>query len=47
MWQHAARYPAIPEWGLALRLPFQAVLMAGIWWSTRPPRMDRGLANTE
>jgi uncharacterized membrane protein len=36
MWQHAARYPAIPEWALALRLPFQAVLMAGIWWSTRP-----------
>lgn len=35
MWQHAAAYPAIPVWALALRLPFQAVLMAGIWWSTR------------
>jgi uncharacterized membrane protein len=35
MWQHAANYPAIPYWALTLRLPFQAVLMAGIWWSTR------------
>jgi uncharacterized membrane protein len=36
MWQHAANYPAIPYWALTLRLPFQAVLMAAIWWSTRP-----------
>lgn len=36
MWQHAANYPAIPYWALTLRLPFQALLMAGIWWSTRP-----------
>ena len=35
MWQHAADYPAIPAWALTLRLPFQAVLMAAIWWSTR------------
>jgi len=35
MWQHPANYPAIPSWALTLRLPFQAVLMAGIWWSTR------------
>lgn len=38
MWQHAANYPAIPFWALTLRLPIQAVLMAGIWWSTRPVR---------
>ena len=36
MWQHAALYPAIPYWALGLRLPFQALLMLGIWWSTRP-----------
>lgn len=35
MWQHAANYPSIPYWALTLRLPFQVVLMAGIWWSTR------------
>lgn len=35
MWQHATNYPAIPYWALTLRLPFQALLMAGIWWSTR------------
>ncbi len=35
MWRHAANYPAIPAWALTLRLPFQAVLMAGIWGSTR------------
>jgi len=35
MWRHAANYPAIPYWALTLRLPFQALLMAGIWWSTR------------
>ncbi len=36
MWTHAAEFPAIPAWALTLRLPFQAILMAGIWWSTRP-----------
>lgn len=36
MWQHSADYPAIPYWALTLRLPLQAVLMAVIWWSTRP-----------
>jgi uncharacterized membrane protein len=35
MWQHAANYPTIPYWALTLRLPFQALLMAAIWWSTR------------
>ena len=47
MWRHAANYPAIPPWALTLRLPFQALLMAAIWWSTRaasPPasRTPRG-----
>lgn len=37
MWQHAADYP-VPYWALTLRLPFQAVLLLGIWWSTRPAR---------
>ena len=36
MLQHATLYPAIPYSALLLRLPFQALLMAGIWWSTRP-----------
>jgi uncharacterized membrane protein len=36
MWIHATEFPAIPAWALTLRLPFQAILMAGIWWSTRP-----------
>jgi uncharacterized membrane protein len=35
MWQHAADYPGTPYWALTLRLPFQAVLLVGIWWSTR------------
>ncbi len=36
MWQHADAYPMIPTWALTLRLPFQLVLLALIWWSTRP-----------
>jgi uncharacterized membrane protein len=38
MWRHAADYPAIPYWLLTIRLPFQAVLIAGILWSTYPAR---------
>ena len=38
MWRHAAQYPGIPEVLLVLRLPFQAVLIAAIWWCTRPGR---------
>ncbi len=38
MWQQAAHYPAIPVWALTLRLPLQAVLIAGIWWSTHSVR---------
>ena len=36
MWRHAALYPGIPYALLVLRLPFQAVLIGAIWWSTRP-----------
>ncbi len=36
MWQHAADFPLIPAWALAVRLPLQLVLLLGIWWSTRP-----------
>ncbi|MGA3301919.1 MAG: hypothetical protein ABSC72_01365 [Methylovirgula sp.] len=36
MWQHADAYPMIPTWVLTLRLPFQLVLLALIWWATRP-----------
>jgi uncharacterized membrane protein len=41
MWQHADRYPAIPVWLLTLRLPFQLVLLALIWWATRPTSAPR------
>lgn len=35
MWQHADLFPAISETWLLLRLPFQAVILALIWWSTQ------------
>jgi uncharacterized membrane protein len=38
MWQHADQFPTIPYWALTIRLPLQLVLVAGIWWSTRPLR---------
>jgi uncharacterized membrane protein len=38
MWQNADKYPMIPYWVLTLRLPFQLVLLALIWWVTRPMR---------
>jgi uncharacterized membrane protein len=41
MWRQPAQYPMIPYWALTLRLPFQLVLIALIWWSTQPPA--RGL----
>lgn len=44
MWQHAALYPAIPYAALTARLPFQAVLMAAIWWSTRPENAPHRMA---
>jgi uncharacterized membrane protein len=36
MWQHPDQYPMIPYWALTLRLPFQLLLIALIWWSTQP-----------
>ncbi len=41
MWQHAEAYPMIPAWLLTLRLPFQLVLLALIWWATRPASAPR------
>lgn len=38
MWQHADQFPMIPYWALSIRLPFQLVLLACIWWATRPLR---------
>lgn len=37
MWQHASQFPEIPYWALTARLPFQLVLIAVIWWSTKAP----------
>jgi uncharacterized membrane protein len=31
---HAAEFPAVPHWALVLRLPFQAVLLGLIVWSS-------------
>lgn len=39
MWQQAERYPMIPYWLLTLRLPFQLVLLALIYWATRRAAM--------
>lgn len=38
MWQQASQFPMIPYCALTLRLPFQLVLVACIWWSTRAPQ---------
>lgn len=40
MWEHASLFPSVPPWLLFVRLPFQAVLIAGILWATydRRPR---------
>jgi uncharacterized membrane protein len=38
MLQHADLFPTIPYWALVIRLPLQVVVLACIWWSTRPPR---------
>lgn len=32
---HPDRFPGVPLWGLYLRLPLQAVLMAWVYWATR------------
>lgn len=34
MWMRADEFPTIPTWSLLLRLPFQGVLIAWVWWST-------------
>lgn len=36
MAQHAASYAPIPRWALWLRLPLQGLLVAWVWWATRP-----------
>ena len=41
MWAHPGLFPAIPESLLALRLVLQLLLLAAIWWSTRPPAVLR------
>jgi uncharacterized membrane protein len=33
---HPELYPDVPPLGLYLRLPMQFVLMAWLWWATRP-----------
>jgi uncharacterized membrane protein len=40
MLQHAELFN-VPRWGLIVRLPFQAVLLALILWSTWTPRIKR------
>lgn len=42
MLQEAQRFPQFPLALLWLRLPVQALLLACVWWSTRPPRADEG-----
>jgi len=39
MLQHAELFN-VPRWGLIVRLPFQALLLALILWSTWTPRLD-------
>jgi uncharacterized membrane protein len=38
MWMHPELFPTISNTFLALRLPVQVLLLACIWWSTRPPK---------
>ena len=33
MLTHADQFPGIPYWGLVVRLPMQALLIAWIWWA--------------
>lgn len=37
MWLNPAQFPEMPYWALTLRLFVQVLLLACIWWSTRPP----------
>lgn len=36
MWLHPEQFPDMPYWALSLRLVIQVLLLACIWWSTRP-----------
>jgi uncharacterized membrane protein len=38
MLQQASAFPAVPYWALLLRLPFQVVLLALIWWVAQAAR---------
>ncbi|MEH6592952.1 MAG: DoxX family protein [Halioglobus sp.] len=40
MWMNPEAFPDVPEVFLTLRLIVQLLLLACIWWSTRPPRSD-------
>lgn len=42
MWLHPQLFPQVSELLLALRLPLQIVLLACIWWATRPRRLMKG-----
>jgi uncharacterized membrane protein len=36
MWMNPQMFPDIPEWLLSIRLVVQVLLLACIWWSTKP-----------
>lgn len=36
MWMHPERFPDVPELLLSLRLVLQVLLIALIWWASRP-----------
>ena len=38
MWMNPQLFPDVPELFLSVRLVIQVLLLACIWWSTRPPR---------
>jgi uncharacterized membrane protein len=39
MWQNPALFPKFPPALLGLRMVIQVLLLALVWWSTRPPRI--------
>jgi uncharacterized membrane protein len=41
MWLHPDQFPEMPYWALTLRLLIQVLLLACIWWSTRPVATTR------
>jgi uncharacterized membrane protein len=38
MWLHPEQFPDVSETALSVRLVIQVILVALIWWSTRPPQ---------